>query len=125
MYIKRLLFISIMLCFSLSMPAQTDGKGMDYKGLSQIFTRSKEKNEIWSSTKMCLDKLNAIISDTAKYNAVKLNRINSGIEKLKQAKGHRERFNALMNLQHEYSLVNFHKSLAYAQDTKAEAHKNR
>lgn len=96
---------------------------MDYKGLSQTFTRSKDKNEIWSSTKMCLDKLNAIIADTAKYNAVKQNRINSGIERLQQAKGHRERFNALMNLQHEYSLVNFDKSLAYALAAKAEAHK--
>ena len=72
---------------------------------------------------MCLDKLNAIIADTAKYNAVKQNRINSGIERLKQAKGHRERFYALMNLQHEYALVNFHKSLAYAQDAKVEAYK--
>ena len=123
MYIKRLLFICIMLCLCLSLSAQTNGKGMDYKKLSQTFTRSKEKKEIWSSTKMCLDKLNAIIADTAKYNAVKLNRINSGIERLKQAKDHRERFNALMNLQHEYALVNFHKSLAYAMDAKAEAHK--
>ena len=123
MYIKRLLFICIMLCLCLSLSAQTNGKGMDYKRLSQTFTRSKEKNEIWSSTKMCLDKLNAIIADTAKYNAVKQNRINSGIERLKQAKDHRECFNALMNLQHEYALVNFHKSLAYAQDAKVEAYK--
>ena len=123
MYIKRLLFICIMLCLCLSLSAQTNGKGMDYKRLSQTFTRSKEKNEIWSSTKMCLDKLNAIIADTAKYNAVKQNRINSGMERLKQAKGHRERFNALMNLQHEYALVNFHKSLAYAMDAKVEAYK--
>ena len=72
---------------------------------------------------MCLDKLNAIIADTAKYNAMKQNRINNGIERLKQAKGHRERLNALMYLQHEYALVNFHKSLAYAMDAKVEAYK--
>lgn len=54
MYIKRLLFISIMLCFSLSMPAQTDGKGMDYKGLSQIFTRSKEKTRYGAAQKCVL-----------------------------------------------------------------------
>ena len=47
MYIKRLLFICIMLCLCLSLSAQTNGKGMDYKKLSQTFTRSKEKNEIW------------------------------------------------------------------------------
>lgn len=54
MYIKRLLFISIMLCFSLSMPAQTDGKGMDYKGLSQIFTRSEKKTRYGAAQKCVL-----------------------------------------------------------------------
>lgn len=54
MYIKRLLFISIMLCLSLSMSAQTNGKGMDYKGLSQTFTRSKEKTRYGAAQKCVL-----------------------------------------------------------------------
>ena len=54
MYIKRLLFICIMLCLCLSLSAQTNGKGMDYKRLSQTFTRSKEKKRYGAAQKCVL-----------------------------------------------------------------------
>lgn len=94
---------------------------MDFDYLNKVYANATNKREIWTASKGYLQQLDLALKDTAKYNAIKQNKLQLLAKRLSRLRDHNARYKMLMQIVEEYRIVNFPKALAYIREAKKEA----
>ena len=114
----RLIIIIASFLLTTALPSRAN---MDFDYLRRVYGNSNKKKEAWSNIKGYLADLDKTLQDTARYNAMKRERIGALERRLHAMPTPRERFRLFMALEQEYSIVNFPTALRYAQMANREA----
>lgn len=114
----RLIIVIASFLFTAALPCKAN---MDFDYLRRVYGNSNKKKETWRNINGYLAGLDKALQDTARYNAMKRERIEALEKRLHATRAPQERFRLMMTLEREYSIVNFPTALSYAQMARHEA----